>query len=286
MLLALIRLLRYRFFVWAGLLPYLLGTAAVRYHLSYFSLRVFLLGLAGIVLALVAVEAFNESFESGTDTLFSVESWRQAPRWMFPLALISLAVAGCIGLYLTQARGLPILGFAFLGAMAAAFYVGPPIRWAYRGLGETVIALSYGPLMICGAWYLQACSLSAVPLLVSIAPALFISALAVANELPDFHQDSLVGKRNLTVRLGRPKAARLFACLLGLAYAALALATIAHALPPLSWLFFLTLPGAILAARAAILNCDSPQEVLPAIRAAMFLFALCNLLLAAIFFVA
>ena len=33
--------------------------------------------------------------------------------------------------------GWPILVFALLGGMAAIFYEAPPIRWSYRGLGET-----------------------------------------------------------------------------------------------------------------------------------------------------
>ncbi len=60
-----------------------------------------------------------------------------------------------VGVYLTLRGGWPILAFALLGGMAAIFYVAPPIRWAYRGLGELVIALSYGPWMVLGSLYLH-----------------------------------------------------------------------------------------------------------------------------------
>jgi len=276
-------LLRYRFFVWAGLFPYLLGSAVAFHYFPRFSLPLFLWGLAGVVFALIAIEAFNESFEAGTDTLFSLQSGRPAPRWMLPLALFCLAVAGLIALYLSSLRGWPIFVFALLGAAAAAFYVGPPVRWAYRGAGETVIALSYGPIMICGAYYLQARSLDARPLLISLAPAFLIAALAVANELPDYHQDSLVGKRNLVVRLGREKAARLLALLLDLAYIGLGAAIIADAAPPLGGLFFITFPVAYLFGRRAIKNWDRPAKLLSAIRATMGLFLTANLLLILLF---
>ena len=39
---------------------------------------------------------------------------------------------------------------------------------------------------------------------------LLIMALAVVNAIPDFHQDRLVGKRNLVVRLGRERAVWLY----------------------------------------------------------------------------
>ena len=60
-----------------------------------------------------------------------------------------------VGVYLTVHGGWPILAFALLGGAAAIFYVAPPIRWAYRGLGELVIALSYGPWMVLGSLYLH-----------------------------------------------------------------------------------------------------------------------------------
>ena len=51
-------------------------------------------------------------------------------------------------------------------------------------------------------------------------------ALAVVNAIPDFHQDRLVGKRNLVVRLGRRRAVWLYLALAaaGLVVAALGVA--------------------------------------------------------------
>ncbi len=71
-----------------------------------------------------------------------------------------------------MARGWPILAFALLGGAAAIFYVAPPIRWAYRGLGELVIALSYGPWMVLGSLYLHTQRLSWQALAVSLVPGL------------------------------------------------------------------------------------------------------------------
>ncbi len=89
----------------------------------------------------------------------------------------------------------------------------PPIRWAYRGLGETVIALSYGPWLVLGSLYLQTRAVSWGALWASLVPGLLIMALAVVNAIPDFHQDRLVGKRNLVVRLGRRRAVWLYLAL-------------------------------------------------------------------------
>ena len=61
--------------------------------------------------------------------------------------------------------------------------------------------------MVLGSLYLHTARLSWQALVVLAgARAASIMALAVVNAIPDFHQDRLVGKRNLVVRLGRRRA--------------------------------------------------------------------------------
>jgi len=66
-------LVRYRFFLYAGLLPYLLGAAWAHAMAGAFDAAVFWSGLGGVVLAVVGVESFNEYFDSrmGTDRVFN-----------------------------------------------------------------------------------------------------------------------------------------------------------------------------------------------------------------------
>ena len=131
---------------------------------------------------------------------------RRSPTVVFWIGVVAFAGALAVGVYLTVRGGWPILAFALLGGAAAIFYEAPPIRWSYRGLGEAVIALSYGPWMVLGSLYLHTHALSWRRVLGVAAAGLLIMALAVVNAIPDFHQDRLVGKRNLVVRLGRRRA--------------------------------------------------------------------------------
>ena len=205
-------LVRYRFFLYAGLLPYLLGAAWAYAVADAFDGTIFLSGLAGVVLAVVGVEAFNEYFDSrmGTDRVFNPADLPPMTDAVLWLGIAAFAGALAVGIHLTILRGWPILAFALLGGAAAIFYVAPPIRWAYRGLGELVIALSYGPWMVLGSLYLHTQKLSWQALAVSLVPGCLIMGLAVVNAIPDFHQDRLVGKRNLVVRLGRRRAVFLY----------------------------------------------------------------------------
>src|SRR5439155_9959866 len=135
--------------------------------------------------------------------------------WVMVLGTAAFAGALAVGIYLAMRGGWPILLFALLGGLAAIFYVAPPIRWAYRGLGELVIELSYGPWMVLGSVYLYTGAVSWGALWASLVPGFIIMALAVVNSIPDFHQDRLVGKRNLVVRVGRRRAVALYVGLAG-----------------------------------------------------------------------
>ena len=208
-------LVRYRFFLFAGLLPYLLGAAWAYGVAGVFDAAMFWSGLGGVVFAVIGVEAYNEYFDArmGTDRVFNPQDVPPVTDAVFWIGTAAFAAALAVGVYLTARVGWPILAFALLGGAAAIFYEAPPIRWSYRGLGEAVIALAYGPWMVLGSLYLHSREISWSALLASLVPGLLIMALAVVNAIPDFHQDRLVGKRNLVVRLGRERAVWLYLAL-------------------------------------------------------------------------
>ena len=267
-ILAVCSLVRYRFFLYAGLLPYLLG-GAWAYAIDHkFDATLFFSGLAGVVLAVVGVEAFNEYFDSrmGTDRVFNPAELPPMSDAVLWLGVAAFAGALAVGIHLTLVGGWPILTFALLGGAAAIFYVAPPIRWAYRGLGELVIALSYGPWMVLGSMYLHTRALSWPALVVSLVPGLLIMALAVVNAIPDYHQDRLVGKRNLCVRLGRRRAVTLY---LGLASAGLLVVPIGVVAGVLPWpcvAALLALPLLVKSGRVARTTYESPRAFVPAVR--------------------
>jgi 1,4-dihydroxy-2-naphthoate polyprenyltransferase len=267
-LLRVIAMVRYRFFLYAGLLPYLLGAAWAYAIAGSFDVAIFWSGLGGVVLAVIGVEAFNEYFDArmGTDRVFNPKDLPPISDAVFWLGVAAFAGALAVGIYLTIRGGWPIFLFALLGGMAAIFYEAPPVRWSYRGLGELVIALSYGPWMVLGSLYLHARTVSWAAFCASLVPGFLIMSLAVVNAIPDFHQDRLVGKRNLVVRVGRERAVWLY---LALAAAGLcvALAGVIAALFPVTCLAaLLSLPWLVGSARRAIRTYTTPRLFVPAIR--------------------
>ena len=279
-LIEVLRLVRYRFFLYAGLLPYLLGAAWAYGMDGVFHPGLFWCGLAGVVSSVVGVEAFNEYFDSrmGTDRVFDLKDAPPVSNAVLALGVAAFAAALAVGVYLALREGWPILLFAALGGAAAIFYVAPPVRWAYRGLGETVIGLSYGPWMVLGSLYLHTHAFSWGALSASFVPGLLIAALAVVNAIPDYHQDRLVGKRNLVVRLGRRRAVWLY---LGLAAAGLTVAAGGVALGafPIGALAALAaLPLLLASAQRARRTYEAPRQFVPAIRAIVNCYAVAVLL--------
>jgi 1,4-dihydroxy-2-naphthoate octaprenyltransferase len=120
--------------------------------------------------------------------------------------------------------------------------------------------------MVLGSFYLHTKALSAGALYASLVPGFLIMALAVVNAIPDYHQDRLVGKRNLVVRLGRRRAVGLY---VGLAAAGLLVAgggVVAGVFPIACLAALLGLPLLVASGKSAVRTYESPREFIPAVR--------------------
>ena len=238
-----VSLIRYRFFLWAGLLPYLLGQSLAFHTKGLIIKNYFWLGLLGIFFTLVGVELFNEYFDSqsGGDRVFSLEK-KEIPDYFFRFGVLVFGLAVLIGIYLSFQIGWVLLIFILFGFLGAYFYVGPPIRWAYRGLGETVIALSYGPFMVYGSYYIQTKSINMEPLLPSLICGLLVFCLSLLNEIPDYYQDKLIGKRNLVVKIGKQKIIKIINICFISVFLFIGLGLIFKKLPVFTIILFLLIP--------------------------------------------
>jgi 1,4-dihydroxy-2-naphthoate octaprenyltransferase len=224
-------------------------------------------------LVLIGVELFNEYFDAkeGGDRIF-LEEKPDIPSYFLALGIFVFIFAFFIGLYLASKSGWPILLFSFFGFLGAYFYIAPPLRWAYRGLGEIVIALSYGPLMVLGSYYLQTKRIDALATLVSLILGLSMFSLALINEIPDYFQDKLIGKKNIVVRLGRKDSVRLFCISLICVFIILGLGIGLKKIPNLAGGIFLILPLVLKNIKVSQQFYDSPNFFLPVIRTTLFVY--------------
>ncbi len=146
-----------------------------------------------------------------------------------------------------------------LGAAALVLgwsYHGPPLKLAYRGLGELDVVLIYGPAISLATYLLMAGELSAAVIWASVPLGIFIAAFLWVNEFPDFLADQQCGKRNLVVVLGRHRASRVLPLIYlgGLAILLLAIAN--NSLPGSAGLGAV---AALPAAAAVLLSWRQPE---------------------------
>ncbi len=270
-------ILRYRFFVIAGAFPYLLGAAVAYNATAEMNWLLLALGLGGVVFVSLGIEGLNEYFDSriGGDRVFAAN--RRAPLWWhLPLGVAGFGLSFILALYLVTLQGWPVLIFGLCGGAMALSYLVPPVYLSYRGLGETVIALGYGPGLVLGSFYLQTGRLSWQAALVSLVPGLMTFAVSLANEVPDYYGDRLVGKKNLVVRAGRRTCALLYGLVLALLFLLIAVGLILGVFPAALGLCLLLVPVAWWSARYGVAHCLEPLVYIRVVRTTILMFVAAN----------
>lgn len=119
---------------------------------------------------------------------------------------IVFGLAVCVGLYLFSVAGWAVLVIGMLSILAAIAYTGGPLPLGYYGLGDLAVFIFFGPIAVCGTYYVQAGAVSPTSIWASIPMGLLTVAILVVNNLRDIKSDRLVGKKTLAVRLGEQGA--------------------------------------------------------------------------------
>ena len=196
-------------------------------------------------------------------------------------ALIFFALSTILGLLLVVLRGLPILYLGLIGTFCGIFYTLPPFNIVNKGIGELVVGLCFGTLMMLGAYYVQAQTFSAAVVVASIPVTLLIAGVLYINEFPDYAADRDSGKRHLVVRLGRPRAFYGYLTIMALTYLSIVIGVVAGILTPFVLIALLTMPQAIKAVKVARDHHSDTPKLVPANAATVGIHLTTGLLLTA-----
>ena len=210
-------------FLTATIVPILLGAAIASRYVSidwiYFALTM----LGGFFLH-IGTNTSNDYFDhtSGTDEANynymvpfsggsrSIQMGLISAKGMLYLSIATFAIGGLIGIPLINKAGINILYLGFIGFLSGFFYTAPPFRFASRkGLGELLIGLNFGPLMVAGSFLVQTSGDTANlndAILAGIPIGLLVAAIVYVNQFPDHDGDKATGKNNLVVVFGPEKA--------------------------------------------------------------------------------
>lgn len=178
---------------------------------EFFCWFYFFVALSGLLFAHAASNLLNDwwDYRNKIDT---PEYFRSRYN-IHPLALISekkllslafflLFSAFLCGLYLTYIRGLPVIILAVAGFLIMFFYSGKPLTFKYRGLGEPLVFLVWGPLMIGGVYYVLTGEISFWVILASLPYGFSSMLVLLGKHLDKIEEDREKNIRTLPVILG------------------------------------------------------------------------------------
>lgn len=264
--------IRANFLVLAVVLVLIGGAAA--WNEGVFKPLLFGLTMAGIILAHISVNLFNEysDWKTGIDAMtnrtpFSggsgnLQEGRLVPSQVKAASWLTLGVAFLIGLYLAWMSGWQVLLLMGIGGIVTVTYTDHLAKWM---LGEFASGITLGSLVVIGAYFVQTGSLSGAVVWASIPPGLLTMGLLYLNEFPDVEADKRGGRKHLVIAMGRKRAAYGYAVIVALVYLTLGAGVVTGGIPGTMLAGFLTLPVAIAAVVRALRNPESHEQMIPAL---------------------
>jgi len=252
-----------------------LGTAIGAYE-GHFHFGHFLLAMLGSLLVHMTVNVINDyhDYVDGIDlntqrTPFSGGSGvlplnLLKPKQAFWFGTICLLVAMAIGFYFVMIKGWLLFPLLLLAGFCAYFYNVYLSKWH---MGEIFAGLSFGPLLVLGAYYVQTGRYSWETLVASLAPGILTSNLLFLNEFPDREADRKGGRRHFVISLGKKDASYLFVALLTASYLCIIAGVLTKMMPAVALIGLGTIGFGWKAAKGAMKYYDNTEKLVPVLGA-------------------
>jgi 1,4-dihydroxy-2-naphthoate polyprenyltransferase len=279
-------------FLSATVVPVGLGTAVAALHGSW-HWSLFLLTFFGAAFVHLGLNVANDVFDtlSGADSANTTPTQFSGGSRVILYGLLSLrdmvllsagfyAAAIAIGLFLAVDRGFwPLFWIGLAGVVISVVYTAPPFRLVHRGLGEIAVAAGFGPIMVLGAFYVQAQRLTAEAWYASIPVAILIALVLYVNEIPDRPGDAAAGKRTLPVRLPKHTVVAAYAGAIAVTYALIAGGAVSGLLVRPSIIALAMIPTAAKVYRGLRDHYENPYALMPTMGAGVNLHLATGMLL-------
>ena len=248
----------------ASVTPVALGSALAAYDGAW-NWTLFAVTLVGSVLIHAGTNLINDFYDwkKGADTPESLGPNRALQdcmltvRQVFWGGVICFALVAGLGMYLVATRGMFILYLGIFSVLAGWFYTAGPAAFAYTGLGEVVVFIFMGPVMVLGSYFVLTQTISPAVIWVSAPVGLLVAAILHANNMRDLEADRAKNKRTLANLWGREASRWEYYVLVGGSYLLLVALVALGMATPYVLLALLTLPSAIDLIRTASLH-DAP----------------------------
>jgi 1,4-dihydroxy-2-naphthoate octaprenyltransferase len=211
----------------AAVAPVLVGTALAWSAAGAFRPLAFVAALVGSIFIQIGTNLSNDYSDArrGADAEDRLGPVRVTagglvpPRRVLVWTYVAFGIALVAGLYLVLVAGIELLFVGIASIAAGVLYTGGPRPYGYVGLGEAFVFLFFGIVAVTGSYFVQTQEISWLALALSVPIGLLAAAILVVNNIRDIETDRRAGKNTLAVKLGRSRAARLYAAMLVVAFA-------------------------------------------------------------------
>ena len=184
---------------------------------GYYNAFLSILVIVGLVISHAASNLFNDywDFKEGVDTdnyfrakygpqpiVSGLLSEKQLLKWAIITTFIGLVIGG----YLVYVRGYLVIVLIALGLLIITLYSGGPFPLKRFGLGEVAVFITWGPLMVGGAYFIVTGVFSWFVVLASLPYALGTTLVIFGKHIDKIKYDSFKKIRTLPVILGEKPA--------------------------------------------------------------------------------
>jgi len=257
----------------ASIVPVLVGTAAAAEF--EFDPLLFVLAFAGGLLIHAGTNLATDFFDfthgvQPTETLGggSLRSGVLRASDVHKAAIATFALGSLCGFAIIAIIGFedgwPILACGVASVLAGYFYTAKPIMYGRRGLGEVMVFLFMGVLMVMASYYVQTREFTWHAFLASVPVGILVANILHANNLRDIENDRRRHKVTIATLIDRPAADVLLWALTLAAYASVALTVAVGEMTPWCLLVVFSVPAAFVMIRS--LNATEARALNPLVR--------------------
>ena len=193
----------------ASIAPVLVGSA-IAFNSSQFNMRIFFLTIFSAIFIQIGTNFANDVYDfiNGADNDERVGPTRAVQANLISvnvmkyLTIIAFSLSVICGLPLVIKGGYPILLIGILSIISGYAYTGGPYPLGYNGWGDIFVFIFFGPIAVCGTFFLQLGYVSIESIVSGIVMGCLSVTLLCINNIRDVDTDSNVGKRTIAVRFG------------------------------------------------------------------------------------
>ena len=249
----------------ASVAPVLVGTAlaATDGALDWLLFALALTGSVAIQIGTNLTDEYSDHRKSGGAGKF-LAPHKVIQRGLLSERTVALGMGAAFGygiaagLAIVAQVGWPILAVGLASVAAAYLYAGGPKPLGTLGLGEPLVFVFMGPLMVMASYYVQREALTLASFYVSLPVAFIVTAILVVNNIRDAEEDREAGKRSIATAAGVRAAQWAYVAMLAAAYASTAGAALVGAVSLWALLGLVPLPWAVGAARGLFAAQERP----------------------------